>query len=292
MKNTLAILGLFLNLFSLFSQENEVPDPIVYSNASHTVVDGFAIGDTTWVFGDKINVRAAANKDAAVAAQLFIGDEVIIRDTMAFLTMNGMNQRWYKVAYAKNGAKQEGYVWGGLLAHGAVKMADVSIVYGLAGTKAKKEEEGEFVNYIVEFRACSGGKIRSTAQYELGLSDYYGSQYGQMPNLGLTQYRGGIKVGMGFGACGYANYDLYVFWDGNGLVPLPALTSVADAGAFYDVESYIFPYQQPEYTQEAQVILFKAEQMVTLEDENETDEWTKVRKLIWDGKKYKKPKVD
>ena len=275
------------------AQTEEIPEPITYTSEARTMLDGFHPGDTTWVFGDKINVRTSPAKDAPVAAQLVGGEQVIVLDTAQFMLMNGLDQRWLKVGFRKNGAAQEGYVWGGLLALGSVQLGDMRMVYGAASAKFEEGLEG-LPAFQIEVRAFpANGQLRSSATYKLDMPGSYISQIGRVPSLGLAQFPvGGVKIWFSGEACGYPSYDLYVFWDGAKLVPLPSLQSVADGGMLYHGEEYIFPYLQPEYSRQPDAIFLKESHFEVIhEDEIQSDEWAKVRRMLWDGKKFTKPSM-
>lgn len=275
------------------AQTEEIPEPITYTSEARTMLDGFRPGDTTWVFGDKINVRTQPAKDAPVAAQLVGGEQVIVLDTAQFMLMNGLGQRWLKVGFRKNGAAQEGYVWGGLLALGSVQLGDMRVVYGATSAKIEEGLEG-LPAFQIEVRAFpANGQLRAFATYKLDMPGSYISQIGRITSLGLAQFPvGGVKIWFSGEACGYPNYDLYVFWDGAKLVPLPSLQSVADGGMLYHGEEYIFPYLQPGYARQPDAIFLKeSHSEVIHEDEIQSDEWAKVRRMLWDGKKFTKPSM-
>lgn len=249
-------------------------------------------GDTVLVFGDRVNVRTAPSKDASVAAQLAAGEEVIVRDTTpTFMQSNGLNQRWLRVAFSKNGARQEGYLWGGLLAHGSVQIGAARLIYGAVSAQKKAGEEG-LQQFLLEVRAVVGGTLRSAAAFKIDVSGggYY--IYAESSTkLGLAKYAGAVRVQAGYEACGYTNYELYALWDGAKLTALPALESIADGGVFYHGESYLFPAMLP-YVEDPDAIYLKTEHLEAGEkDENESNEWTKVRRVRWDGKQFVKPKV-
>lgn len=286
----------------IFSQQ-EMPlepvsneSPVRTLNNLHGVGEKFSIGEKLKVFGDKINVRNAPQASGSVVAQLSIGEEVQVLDTAQFWQLNGIRERWLEVSFSSGGKSQKGFVWGGLLALGHAEIEGVLLLFGQTSAGEKAVDE-EFSKHQFECRAAEAGSLLATLKVEETVLEEYYAQTSQLPNLGLSRFKGALKIYMGFDACGYPSFEIYVFWDGKNLVPLPTLSSVGDGGVFYHSESYIFPFQQPEYDQEKQLILLKTEHMEVVEGDDldlemEYDEWTKVRIVNWDGRQFLKPNVD
>lgn len=291
MKTKIFFLLLFLfPVFPALAQEPTPPEPLLEQGKGHGVFDPFLPGDTLWVFGDKVNVRAAPRKDADIAFKLSIGDEVVVLDTAKAETLSGLNANWYRVQYRGN---QTGFIWGGLLAACRFRIGDVDVLCGLNYGKISDTDKKDDLNVV--FRAAKNGQLLSTAAYDdVSFVDGPYMLSWRIPNLGLTRFAGGIKTWVGVEACGYPQQDMYVFWDGARLVKMPLVHSVADGGVFYHVESYVFPYMQYEFEREAQKVYLKVEHYEAVgdnEDDIEFDEWTKQRLMQWDGREYVKPDI-
>lgn len=273
---------LFLILFSV---------TVHYLNAQ---VVRFSENDTTYIFGDKVNVRSESSTTAATVAQLVAGDEVIIMgETETKTTLNGVELPWYQIRFQNN---QKGYVWGGLLS--VLRKSSLKDVRFVAGvTKAVKPKADEAAQYSIEVRAIRNGtvlqKVTNTIKNE-------GSMYYRPLEVGargLKGYKALLIVEMGYEACGYPWNEWYILWNGSQLHSLPLCESVADGGVFAHVERYEFPQGPDENTPghigKEDEIFFTIEFSATeeLEDASGYNEnsWKRSRKLRWDGKQWLKP---
>ena len=249
----------------------------------------------TRVFGDKINVRQAPNKDAAVVDQLTIGEPVtIIAEDPAEMTLNGWTAQWRKIAYTRNGKRREGFAWGGVLSPIALQAGDVSFVYNIVKSTSKKEKGPDGAVYDnpehdIEIRAVRGGAIASTVRLRLGFQPDYLSEAFLYNHLGLKQYKNVLKFTFHYEACGYTAYDVWCVWDGRQLVQLPVLESASDAGAFFDSETYLFPEVQGGVEG---MLLYQHEHGEGMEMDGTYDYTRRLRPMTWNGKAYAKPKLD
>jgi hypothetical protein len=104
-----------------------------------------------------------------------------------------------------------------------------------------------------------------------------------------------VVLEMGSEGCGFPWSSMYVLWDGNIMVPLPVCTSIADGNAFYHSERYLFPQGEYEgdfgHGMEPTDIYYSVSHMENEPAEQGWNEnsWERVRKMVWDGKKWNKP---
>jgi hypothetical protein len=261
---------------------------------SQAQVVRFYENDTTYVFGDKINVRAEASINAATQAQLVAGDEVIIvAELETKTTLNGVELPWYQIRYQNN---QKGFVWGGLLSVlGKSTLKDVRFVAGV--TKAVKTKVEEGAEYTIEVRAIRNGTVLQKLSKNIknqGSMHYRPLEIGAR---GLKGYSALLIVEMGFEACGYPWNEWYILWNGNQLFPLPLCESVADGGVFAHVERYEFPQGPDENTPghigKEDEVFYTIEHIETNELEDgsgyDEDSWKRSRRMRWDGKQWNKP---
>lgn len=262
-------------------------EPISQTESSGLAV--FSANQETLVFGDKINVRSGPKKDASVLTQLLVGEAVkILAQDTATLTLNGWTANWAKIEFNKNG-KQQGYVWGGVLSPTALRLGDVSFVYGVVRSEIEnKKEEYAPRKHDIEIRAVKANRIISTVKTELVMESGYSTQAFLYEDLGLPNFNKALNFNFFYEACGYPSYDVWCLWDGSSLTALPTLTSVADGGVFYDSEEYIFPENKEGV---AETLLYKHEHYEVTDEENELDydKTERVRKMKWNGKTYEKP---
>lgn len=256
----------------------------------------------TYVFGDKVNVRATPASDGKVAGQLVGGEKItIIEATETTYTSGSITQPWYKVRFGK---AQTGYVWGGLISYlGEQQLNGVKFTMGVTAVTPDKEAEDNQV-YTLEMRVydAKGALLTKTSENLSTSANSYVSPGEFKPGaLGLKGYTALLKTGIGFEACGYPQYSWYVLWNGSKLVPLPLCTSVSDGGVFYHTESYVFPEPYEEGGRSHFLgedrIMFMVEHGETSypgDDESagwDEDSYTRVRPVKWDGKKYIQPEI-
>ena len=278
----------FLDVLSAQEEQVSIYDFFTQSRQTGSFHDPYSIGDTAAIFGKDVNIRSKPDKSGKVVATLGPGALVVVKDTAGFSLVNGLDRRWYQVEYQAGGANQTGYVWGGLLALGKTELSGATVLFGaVAGKKSEEMVETQF-----EFRAYQKETLLSSAAYSFALSPESYVASAALPNLGLEYARGIMYVRIGYDACAYPSYMMYAIWDGKELIKLPEVTAVSDGGVFYHLEEYIFPALQPEYQREKQQILLKVENGSTLEDEDESDAYTKIRVVRRKGKVYTKPKVE
>jgi uncharacterized protein YraI len=256
----------------------------------------FTPGDTIAVFGDKINVRSQPSTDAPNVTQLLAGERVIIREVQSQQsTVNGLNMPWYSVRILKDGSN--GFIWGGLLS--AMPAASIDGVDFVAGiTKMTRKPQNENVDYQVEVRAIRDNAVLSRASTTIQNSGGFIYRPFEPGARGLKGYSALICVGMGYEACGYPWIDWYLLWNGKQLQALPLCTSVAEAGLFAHIETYVFPQGEDEFSPGhhfgEEHFYYSVEHHETDEKENNAgfneNSWKRARKMNWDGKQWSKPK--
>jgi hypothetical protein len=260
---------------SLFSQEEVKP---IYNVFNHTK------GDTVAIFGDKINIRADANKDAKVAAQLLIGQKVIVLEkTELALTLGNRTDFWYLVSFGKNLNESTGFVWGGVLAIGFEEVGNDIFVYNFTAP------ESDTLPGIIEARVARDQKMLTTQKWEaiIGTGDYVRNESSNAK--GMEIFSNIVYFSTQYDACGYPQHEFYALWDGKKITTLPVIASMAD-GAFYFTQTYKFPEEQDGSPNR---IMLVEERGMPLEDENELggDFVKKVREVKWNGKAYVLPDI-
>jgi hypothetical protein len=242
----------------------------------------------TLVFGDKINVRTAPNKDAQILTQLLAGEAVtVLSSDTAQLTQNGWTTNWVKIAFDKNGKRQEGYAWGGVLSFKGIQVGDVLFVYGVV-KKSEDDTEG-FAKYEIEIRAVRKNQIISSVKTEIGMESAYDTQAFLFGDLGLRPYKNVLSCQFTFGACDYPQYEVPCLWDGSKLALLPTLLSVFNAGVFTHSESYLFPKSEGGISDS---LLFQVEETEGSEGEEGYSSTHQVVKMNWNGKAWEKPDLE
>ncbi|MBK6997498.1 MAG: SH3 domain-containing protein [Lewinellaceae bacterium] len=160
-----------------------------------------------------MNVRIAPNKDAQVVTQLLAGEPVtILSSASEQFTQNGWTTNWVKIGFEKNGKRQDGYVWGGVLGFHALQAGDVSFVYAVVKKEGNETEGSE--KYRVEIRAIRQQQIISSVTTTIGIGAGYDTEAALYGNLGMKAYQNVIRldfplahvvtINMRFVVCGMA----------------------------------------------------------------------------------------
>ena len=251
-----------------------------WQNLDAQVQTYLSIGDTTCVFGDKVNIRTQPGPDAPVAFQLTAGEPLIIVEKREeHYRISEVDMHWYHIK-AFDG--RQGFVWGGMLSLWGLKQdGDVCFAAGAIGPS------------VYEVRAIRKGVIvdRTSNTVYAGEGDVHQGTI-EPGARGLAGYRDLLIFGAGLEACGYPNYAWYILWNGQNLVSIPLCKYSADGGNYYE-ESYLFPDDTQQYDDPSR-LYFQVDrgEEVTLDNDSgwTTETQTKARLMQWDGKKYMKPK--
>jgi hypothetical protein len=274
-KSILPFLILTILTFDLFSQDEVKP---IYNVFNHSK------GDTVAIFGDKINIRTEANKDAKVTAQLFIGQKVIILEkTERSLTLGNRTDFWYLVSFGKNLKESKGFIWGGILAIGFEEINNDIFVYNF------NAPDVDTLPGIIEVRVARDFKILTSQKWEaiIGTGDYVMNWSSNAK--GMEIFSNIVYFSTQYDACGFPQHEFYGLWDGKKITTLPVIASMAD-GAFYFTQSYKFPEDEDGSPNR---IMLVEERGMPLEDENELggDFVKKVREVKWNGKVFILPDI-
>lgn len=199
----------------------------------------FKAGETAYLFGDKVNIRADATTDAEILQTAAINTPVKVlvvlpAETNPFLTLNGISAPWVKIKFGKN--QTDGYVWAPLLAQ--YKMEGAFYVDFLFGLSRKDPETGQLYGKL---RALKEGHLLDELEFKtVGTEEHhiYGQIYG---NRGVPKVDNIIEAHFGFEACGYVNGNQTLVWRNEQLYYLGEVTGIADGGMLYSDNSFIFP---------------------------------------------------
>lgn len=261
-------------------------------------------GFVTAIFGNEVNVRAKPSPNAPVLQTLPIGQlvRVVAVDT-ARLTLNGRTACWHWVDWtnAANETKQ-GWVWGGYLSLGVGMAGDDVFLLGCTQGK-KTKNDARTINYTHEIKVVRDSRLLAKVNLpEVMLHESPIFSFAIDSSRGVTNVKNVVRFHWASATCGGMQQDVYALWTFNeALELLPPLTITGEAGAYTDLETYIFPderdaveYKYPllyfyEKPENAGTILYLKEKSGG--DENGADISIKINKMIFDGKNWKKPGV-
>jgi hypothetical protein len=184
---------------------------------------------TALVFADVCNVRTAPDSKAEVAGKLTIGTSVQILEVSATKhEQAGVKAPWVKI---KTSALT-GYVWGGLLTNGSVKVADGKQLYW--GLISITPGGGGWQDYKISVRLAENGAVVQKHDFSL--------EYAGRPDEGeLAIYNppqlAGVQNMIIFAtpseACGVTATQHYFLYTSGRMVFVGSGHSMGDGGIFH-----------------------------------------------------------
>ncbi len=281
------LLLLLVSLANIGFAQDE--DTRVNSTRGNHKYHQFKVGATSYLLADNVNVRATPSSKGAVVTNLPIGTALKITEVSdKKLRLNGFETNWYKISFKAKDDVTTGYVWGGLIAEGAIKSANSSrllFLYGVASLK----EEGNSDRGLIQVRACKNKRELSRVDLKTA-GDYLHishslANYG---NRGLTGIEDIIEFEEIEEMCGGVNACSIIFWDGKDLVYVKTKRPFGDA-PFYASDNLIFPDDKGG----AKGKIIHEEQEGWYDEDKEADVLTSHKKVeyAWTGKALKQTKV-
>ena len=201
----------------------------------------------TYVFADTLLVRSAASLKAATQDTLLVGDNIKIIEAGQPFKIGNRTYPWFKISYTTSAGKiKVGYAWGGLLSWKALRTGNTKFVYSVTKIQLKGKPS-EFVSetHTIDIKAVENRKAIAKASMivEEGQDMLYANAL-IFSNRGLSNAKNVILIGYSGGACGVPTYYFYQVWNGKNFVQAPRAESIADAGAFYENYTLVFPNEK------------------------------------------------
>lgn len=228
---------------------------------------------TGYLLADRVNVRASASTKGELVAQLPIGTSVKLLSWEGELTIKNNKSPWCKIEFKHKGKRQEGYVWGGLLATLEEKKGDEQFLFGMESLKKE-----EFMNKITgQLRVAKDGKELDKIVFDaIGDEGYYMS-FKITDGKGFKNVKKIIQITFNYDVCDYAQGSVYFFWTGEKLINI---------GTYWDSMKLIYPTDKEGEANTLTTILEHG-----YFEDNEEGEFiitkTEKKKLKWDGKVLK-----
>ena len=208
----------------------------------------FLPGSTVYLFGDKVNIRAQPATNAPVVRLLSIGSKLsIVGEPEGSYKASGFSSGWYKVQFMDQQKPLEGYVWGGLLALGALQFTEADkerlVLAGIT----------RFADYrpAGELRVVESSSIIARTPFTWTVTDMnkgdsysYSIDAEELPWTGVPEIKNLFQISCNYEACGYTRGKLLFFWDGKNLFTGPTAESVSEAGLFSVFSEYVLPGQE------------------------------------------------
>lgn len=207
----------------------------------------YAVKSVQVVYSDSAKVRDAAGLKGAITDTLLPLQAVTIVAKKDDMASGAKRAAWYQVNYMKNGQARTGYLWGGLLAVGKMKLGELQFVYGIEGKfRPIKDVENDYVpsdsmDVTIGLKAYQKGVLADAAYYDISKEALNGCAIEPKAAKGVPGCRSLVVLHFSGEACAIPTYHHYFGWTGRKLIALPPLQEEADAGAFAHGETYVFP---------------------------------------------------
>lgn len=188
-----------------------------------------------YLIADKVSLRKGPTTKSDLIGHLPIGSQVsILRMSDSVSTIKGITSNWYQI---RTEEKEEGYLWGGLIAYrtfGSNVDPDVKFLIGFSHVDTTKDVDSD----IQVLKTM--GQIRAVKDHvELDKVYYYVSHYpvdlhyitcGHEGSKGLKGVDDVIMIDIPcIGGCGCSGGTNYIFWTGKKLKLAYTAWGTADA---------------------------------------------------------------
>lgn len=212
-------------------------------------------------------------------------DIQVIKSTETDLKIKGINVSWVQIEYTnKAGVLSTGFLWKGFLALGFTKKGKTTYLTAIDKIETKKEKEYETTYFTISVKILDVNNEvldHKTFQKDIGESAYFEGK--TIGDLGLKNLQDIYRISFNGEACAIPSLFYYFGWNGNKLIPLPEKYTVADAGAFYHSESFIFPKEKGG---KPDMIIKHFEEAENIEETGEIFSVTEFNEIYkWDGEK-------
>jgi hypothetical protein len=203
------------------------------------------------IFGDKVNIRSAPDKNSEVLKQITIGDSIkIVKVTDIEMEMNGMIYPWVEVEWTSNKQKKMGYVWGALFAfyHEKYKTDD-GLEYALYLGPLKYDADNK--KLLGEARLCSNGNIIDNGSFLLHqwdaakqcfLMGIYKNSYRNIPSV-YRNIEYILSVGITVESCGPSG-TIYVLINKGQIIFSGSELGSFSGGDFAEGNEFVFPWDK------------------------------------------------
>ncbi|WP_353851919.1 SH3 domain-containing protein [Riemerella anatipestifer] len=222
---------------------------------------------------DKTNVRAEPNLQSPKVDSLDIGQVVkIAQKTERVLSLGKRSASWYRINYTKEGETKSGYIWGANLSLGYRSRDGYDFLFGASATE--KDEVKLDVVMLKDKQSIQ------KVSFNVGTESLTSVAFKWQGNKGLDGVSDILLASVFSEACGIPSYEQYILLNGDKMVALPVLMSVADADIFYHSEEYVFPKDKGGVKDK---IIMKTEEMEKDEKDKEHIRKSKKIYLFKDG---------
>ena len=227
----------------------------------------FEKGEIAFMYGDNVKLRDQPSVESNVLTFLKIGERVeIMEKTDSKMKFDGIESPWYKVKVND----KVGFVLGNLISLDKATYGNLTYLVSL-----KKDGLILFVKTRV---------LEDRLNYKENISQLMTGYFSikATGNRGLENIKSIVGIDYLAEACGVNGGGIYLFYNGEELVKAIDYTQVADGGAYWFHEEYIFPNDEEGKNGK---IVYKREVGETIEEETEWVETKLTQRILeWNGK--------
>lgn len=234
----------------------------------------FKNGEIAYMFGNDVKLREQPNTKSNVLTLLKIGEQIeILEKSDTKMEFDGIESPWYKVK-ANN---KIGFVLGILISLDKVTNTNLTYLISLKKDGFKLFAKTRVLENGLDFKENISQLI--TREFSIKA----------IGNKGLENIKSILKIDYLAESCGANGGGIYLFYDGKNLMKAIDYTQVADAGAYWLIEEYIFPHDKG--GKEGKIV-YKREHGETKEYETEWVETKLTQRILeWNGKEIF-PKIE
>lgn len=251
-------------LFSIFIQSLSLAqDNPLYNSWNGNELK---VGDTAFLYGDKVNFREEPNLNSKVVEQLPIGTPLEILESVKY---DGVPDVWYKAKYGD----KVGYIKGELLSltkFTGGRNNDTDFYF------SRRDHDDR--SYL-DIRAVRGKEL--ITEFPVLLYGSHSFSLSMSDDRGLAEVDNLFTIDYHAEACGVDGGLTYVWWSYKQFYHLADLSEIGDGGAFYTTETFIFPEDEGGLPD---VIIYDKESTEYYDDETEWTITTKEHRVYrWGG---------
>lgn len=220
--------------------------PITIFGQDYTSESGYRAlneGATYYILKNETSVHAAPFVTAATVALLPVGFPVKIEErTEELLKIHGFRTNWYRVSFDNNGY-EEGFVWGGHLAVGALVGKDnpnLLFLYGI--DTIKLVQRGDYIeeSICLQLNISENCVLKNKLNLEAVGTLYTNTQGEAFGNSGVPGVEEVLEIAFSDGYCGGVSAAITVFWDGKNLHKVDLLTN-GFGSEYFSNNFFIYP---------------------------------------------------
>ncbi|MDQ5928579.1 MAG: hypothetical protein QG594_353 [Bacteroidota bacterium] len=228
-------------------------------------------------------VRSQPSLDGKLLDSLQLGKEIVIlKQTENFLNIKGIKASWVQIEFEnQKGITQKAFLWKGFIALGFVKTPQniflTALDHVVTDAKDSYKSDDVFLVKVLDLNK----KVLVQKNFKKNSFESFYFENKNLGTLGLSNLKNIYRINFMAESCGATSLYYYWGWNGTDLLVLPQRQCMADAGAYYYDEAFVFPSEKGG---KPNSILKKIKQAeINKDDLMDVEEWTET--FVWNGQK-------